>query len=342
VSVLAPVAVPEGARALLGSVVDYAGLFPPTSATMGDAVAHFAEQRAGADQWMLGRFVLPASRLAEFKAVHAPFAGEPAWGLSAVVGDLDAELPGIVAFNSHARGAVVDAMEVKASTVADIERVAAHRLPDVDVYVEVGLADPERLLRVVAVNGFFGKVRTGGVTADGIPSPRALVEFLVAAVRLGLPFKCTAGLHHPLRGDFASPMRATRRGDVRVAERAAGRRPFVPAGRRAASKPCSWSATSRGFVRPQRRRVARPDDRDKALEAARASSVRSFGSCSFRGRRQAGAHRARTVMTDHARSTPALLGRFGPGAGHGLPHPEPPVRRLQPPGRSVAHRGGDR
>lgn len=91
-SVLAP-AVPDSARALLRAVVDYAGLFPPASATMGDAVAHDASERAGADQWMLGRFVLPAARLAEFTAVHAPFAGEPAWGLSAVVGDLDAEQP---------------------------------------------------------------------------------------------------------------------------------------------------------------------------------------------------------------------------------------------------------
>ena len=58
--------VPGSARALLGSVVDYAGLFPPTSATMADAVAHYAGERAGADQWMLGRFVVPAARLAEF------------------------------------------------------------------------------------------------------------------------------------------------------------------------------------------------------------------------------------------------------------------------------------
>jgi hypothetical protein len=285
VSVLAPVAVPEGARALLGSVVDYAGLFPPTSATMGDAVAHFAEQRAGADQWMLGRFVLPAARLAEFKAVHAPFAGEPRWRLSVVVGDLDAELPRIVAFNSHARGAVVDAMEVKASTVADIERVVVHRLPDVDVYVEVGLADPERLLRVVAVNGFFGKVRTGGVTADGIPSPRALVEFLVAAVRLGLPFKCTAGLHHPLRGDYrltyaSDAPHGTMFGYLNVLLATAAIR-------------AGWPASDVEAVLVERDEAAVSFGRSgvgwhgrmigtKALEAARASSVRSFGSCSFR------------------------------------------------------------
>jgi hypothetical protein len=284
VSVLAP-AVPDSARALLRAVVDYAGLFPPTSATMGDAVAHYASERAGADQWMLGRFVLPAARLAEFKAVHAPFAGEPAWGLSAVVGDLDAELPGIVAFNAHARGAIVDAMEVKASTVADIERVAAHRLPGVDVYVEVPLAGPEPLLRVVAAHGFFGKARTGGVTADGIPPARALAEFLAAAVGLGLAFKCTAGLHHPLRGDYpltyaSDAPHGTMFGYLNVLlATAAIRRGWPPAVVDALLEERDETTVSFG--------AAGVTWRGKvigigALEAARAASLRSFGSCSFR------------------------------------------------------------
>lgn len=283
-SVLAP-AVPESARALLGSVVDYAGLFPPTSATMGDAVAHYAEERAGADQWMLGRFVLPAARLAEFKAVHAPFAGEPAWGLSVVVGDLDAEMPGIVAFNAHARGAIVDAMEVKASTVVDIERVAAHRLQGVDVYVEVPLGDPEPLLRVVAAHGFFGKARTGGATPDSIPSPRALVGFLAAAVGMGLPFKCTAGLHHPLRGDYrlayaSDAPYGTTFGYLNVLLATAALRAGWPSSdvqmlleeRDAAA--VSFGA---GGVTWRGRPIG-----IEALGAARSSSLRSFGSCSFR------------------------------------------------------------
>ena len=49
------------ARALLGGVVDYAGLFPPAALSMADAVAEYAAAQRGADAWMLGRFVLPAA-----------------------------------------------------------------------------------------------------------------------------------------------------------------------------------------------------------------------------------------------------------------------------------------
>ena len=283
-TVLAP-AVPESARALLRSVVDYAGLFPPTSATMGDAVAHYAGERAGADQWMLGRFVLPAARLAEFKAVHAPFAGEPEWRLSAVVGDLDAELPGIVAFSAHARGAIVDAMEVKAASAADVRHIASMRLPGVDVFVEVPLADPEPLLRLVSAHGFLGKVRAGGVTPDAIPTPAALAKFLAAAVRVGLPFKCTAGLHHPLRGDY----RLTCAADAPVGTLFG----YLNVLLAAAAVRAGWPASDVEALLVERDRDAVTFGAsgvvwrgrvigNHALEDTRAASLRSFGSCSFR------------------------------------------------------------
>src|SRR5512139_850165 len=62
---------PPSARALLAGVVDYAGLFPPAARPMPEAIAEYAEALAGPDAWMLGRFVLPAARLAEFRATPA-------------------------------------------------------------------------------------------------------------------------------------------------------------------------------------------------------------------------------------------------------------------------------
>jgi hypothetical protein len=43
------------------------------------------------------------------------------------------------------------------------------------------------------------KIRTGGVTADVIPSVEQIAEFLAACAEANVPFKATAGLHHPLR-----------------------------------------------------------------------------------------------------------------------------------------------
>ena len=43
------------------------------------------------------------------------------------------------------------------------------------------------------------KIRTGGSSAEAFPSTRQLAFFVGACSKLHLPFKATAGLHHPLR-----------------------------------------------------------------------------------------------------------------------------------------------
>ena len=52
-------------RAAFESLIDYAGLFPPAALPMAGAVAEYAEALRGEHAWMLGRFIVPASRIAE-------------------------------------------------------------------------------------------------------------------------------------------------------------------------------------------------------------------------------------------------------------------------------------
>jgi hypothetical protein len=40
------------------------------------------------------------------------------------------------------------------------------------------------------------------VTAESIPPAGEVVDFIDACQRAGVPFKATAGLHHPLRGSY--------------------------------------------------------------------------------------------------------------------------------------------
>jgi hypothetical protein len=197
---------PESATTLLTGVVDYAGLFPPAALPMAAAVAEYARARGSEGAWMLGRFVLPAPRLAEFGAALATV--EPPltpWRLSALAGDrADADVATVTAFNasSLAAAAIVDAVE---SRPADLDGVdwLAERWRGVDVYVEVSpAADVVTWLERIAARGLRAKIRTGGVTADAFPSPAAVVAFLDAAVHVGVAFKATAGLHHAVRGSY--------------------------------------------------------------------------------------------------------------------------------------------
>jgi hypothetical protein len=61
---------PAGLRALLGAVVDYAGLFPPANLSLEQALRNYARYRTAPEAWMLGRFVCLATRLVELAPFH--------------------------------------------------------------------------------------------------------------------------------------------------------------------------------------------------------------------------------------------------------------------------------
>ncbi|MDF1505685.1 hypothetical protein [Roseisolibacter sp. H3M3-2] len=210
-------------RALLTHLVDYAGLFPPAGLAMGPAVRKYAAYRAGDAAWMLARFVVPVARLEEFEAAAGallPFNAEPPdapepWRLSALVGaDAAADLRAAVAFNArHAEGTEplreeIDALEAKAASPGDVARLAdAARdaaLADAALFVELPWgADASAYARAAAAADARLKLRTGGVTPDAFPPAAAVLDFLAACAAHGVAAKCTAGLHHPLRGEHA-------------------------------------------------------------------------------------------------------------------------------------------
>src|SRR3990170_2396753 len=52
-------------QTLLSKIIDYAGLYPPASLPLEDAICNFVKYKDEAEEWMLSRFVIPAKRLAE-------------------------------------------------------------------------------------------------------------------------------------------------------------------------------------------------------------------------------------------------------------------------------------
>jgi hypothetical protein len=199
---------PAALRALLQGIVDYAGLFPPAALDMAGAVRRYAAHRAGAERWMLGRFVVPAARLDEFAAEaahHRPAAGDR-WTLSALVGpDTEADVARVAQFNAGAgRGdPVVDTVEGKAATPAGIAQLAALVPRALATFVELpASADPAPLVLAARAGRVRAKLRTGGVTADAFPTAASVTRFLAACADAGVVCKLTAGLHHPLRGEY--------------------------------------------------------------------------------------------------------------------------------------------
>lgn len=192
-------------RALLTGLVDYAGLFPPAELPMSPAVENYARYRAGPFNWALGRFVLPVARFGEFTDAAAGLlrdSGDP-WRLAALVdvANFKSDLSEALDFDErHTLGAVVDVVEIKASVPAVIDHAVAAKAEGVEVFIEVPLdPDPAPLLDVVQARGLKAKGRTGGVTPEAIPSSALVARFLARCVERGLEFKCTAGLHHPIR-----------------------------------------------------------------------------------------------------------------------------------------------
>ena len=205
---------------LLHHSIDYAGLFPPAQLDMPGAVAEYASYLVSGDAWALGRFVVPASRLEELAEVAATVersltsslgVGRPEWRLSALLGpDLEADTRRVMAFNAACDvdwaewGAGIDGVELRASTPEAVAQALRVVPGDLERYVEIPISgETLGLVRAIGDAGAFAKVRTGGTTADAFPSSDDLAGFLATCVHHRVPFKATAGLHHPLRGDYS-------------------------------------------------------------------------------------------------------------------------------------------
>jgi hypothetical protein len=207
-----PGTVAPALHTLMERSIDYAGLFPPASLGMEDAVRAYAEYRAGTDSWALGRFILPASRLEEFDVAGVrwlPTTAADSWALSALLGrDVEAELAVIETYNARHRdarlGAVqVDTVELKASSPEGVLAAGEHVSGRFDAFIEVPVEpDPALLIDAIARIGVKAKIRTGGVSGDAFPSAEQLVRFMRRCNERGVSFKATAGLHHAMRGEY--------------------------------------------------------------------------------------------------------------------------------------------
>ena len=153
--------IPASLRALLANLIDYAGLYPPASLPLAIVVERYRGFRASPESWILNRLVLPAAKLAEARL-------EAGWRVTLLVDDEPGPLP---------------------EAVETLETKLPRRL-SLPTYCEAPLEE---------IRDAYAKVRTGGLTPEAIPATAELAAFLCAAAARRMPFKATAGLHHPVR-----------------------------------------------------------------------------------------------------------------------------------------------
>lgn len=232
-------------RKLLAGSVDYAGLFPPASLSMNETVANYAHYFSEPAHSMLGRLVVPASRLSELKqAVEAMeanrielerfLAESDSWRVSALVPanatndyqDFHQALEDIAEFNqlysANAKQClVVDSIEVKVNSANELNTLTEFCRREWDCYFEIDcLSDSTAIIETLArlsnvsvsqnenidnqtnSNRLFAKIRTGSVVANQIPTIEQVSRFIAACARDYVPFKATAGLHHPIRNEY--------------------------------------------------------------------------------------------------------------------------------------------
>jgi len=216
-------------RAFLEHLIDYAGLFPPASLDMPDAVATYARHLDSDHAWMVGRFVCPVNRLEAFAAkgerALSRFSAVKVAGLASPM-DHVATMTGVAADDaSRVKGferngwGRVDVLEAglpdelidgdPSAIPLVLDRYeSAFRVDDIRVeriFYEVNrTADwndrVERLAAACSGAGHRGiKIRCGGVTADAHPSVAEVSEAIAICAHRRVPYKATAGLHHPVR-----------------------------------------------------------------------------------------------------------------------------------------------
>ncbi|HEX3435759.1 MAG TPA: hypothetical protein VHT24_03255 [Pseudacidobacterium sp.] len=191
-------------QALLDGLIDYAGLFPPAGIDMVTAVRNYASYRSGEYVWALGRFIVPAERLTEFSAAFTDACCDEQmtpWLLSVLsTGDLlkDERL-----ISDFSEGAVfIDVLECKAENSAKAESMFTVMPQEITVYVEFPLEQCKEMLPVLKRANALAKIRTGGISVGAFPDIEQLAHFLVSCAEAKVPFKATAGMHHPLRSVY--------------------------------------------------------------------------------------------------------------------------------------------
>lgn len=215
-------------RLLLEHLIDYAGVFPPAELPLEDAITEYRAALGSPYAWMLNRFICPLTRL---KDLDKALPDSETWDVctiadNATLANADAlreALHSLEDVQATSRSIKLRTIEIRLTspherddpdTRETSERLALYAseiqntsLPNhVASFIEIPLGNHvDGNLMEIGHAGFFAKVRCGGIGLQATPDPELLASFVASCVRHQLPWKATAGLHHPIRHRVADP-----------------------------------------------------------------------------------------------------------------------------------------
>lgn len=194
-------------------LIDYAGLFPPAGLDTDTAASNYADYLAGENSWMLGRFLIPATRLHQM-ALH------PGFRFSVIVSPTVSreERDQLRTFRGR-----VEMVETRFAESDDSPHRCRDRLLQLECELDqAGLRDVQLVVEaeniastaVLAsslaafnhargwgsvINSAGYKLRCGGLAKEIVPAPETVAEIIRGCRHHDIPIKFTAGMHQPLR-----------------------------------------------------------------------------------------------------------------------------------------------
>ncbi|MGM7723175.1 hypothetical protein [Metabacillus sp. Hm71] len=194
-------------------LIDYAGLFPPAALSLTEAIKNYHSYIHGPNSWMLGPFVLPASRLGELEPFREQFNDQYPLRLSVILnnsGKFEPELMTLQHFwETYKNAGCIEAIEVPLPSQVDLacleeldKQIAGYR-----IFCEITGTNEQLLAKLdliqkinkISSRSFGIKYRMGGITSNMFPSAKQAAFVIHETKQRGLALKFTAGLHHPIR-----------------------------------------------------------------------------------------------------------------------------------------------
>jgi hypothetical protein len=215
-------------RALLHQIIDYAGLFPPAKLPLDVALQNYLRYKKQSPcAWMLGRFVCPVAKLPELLTlakghpdaallqitalgqqsarwedifqglctdIHRIDEFRCTWGGDGGIDYLELALPKDERFDE-----LTDQVPRWARELDDVALVGFLEVPSGDNWRRT-VASLSAPLAVLPSDQAIGlKLRCGGLSVEAFPADEQVAYFIAQCRATKVPWKATAGLHHPRR-----------------------------------------------------------------------------------------------------------------------------------------------